>query len=105
MSIGSGRVQGGHSRVYSIFDNEKNMGAAGQEDTLMCLTRAFHMLVVDGHDLFDAKDAADLAVLVAMYMADVHTELSGYHCWHRSTVGLQGYWLHCRPSVIGNRSK
>ena len=105
MSIGCGRVQGGHSRVYSIFDNEKTWVLLAKRILLRCLTRAFHMLVVDGHDLFDAKDAADPAVLVAMYMADVHTELSGYHCWHRSTVGLQGYWLHCRPSVIGNRSK
>jgi hypothetical protein len=37
--IGFGRVQGGHSRAYSIFDNEKNMSAAGQEDTFEVLNK------------------------------------------------------------------
>lgn len=55
--------------------SEKLQCGATKEDVSRGLTRVFHMLEVEGHDLSVAKDASDPAVLVAIYIFEVHKDL------------------------------
>ena len=77
-------------RFQEHMAQEKAQGVVTQDDCMRALGRVFHMLEVEGYNL--ANEASDPAVLVAVYIFDIHKDLlnlpilAPHYSWTRKVL-------------------